>query len=149
MEYKRKFENWKSQQRFYDRILWINALCQALYKQRNAPVVPFLLIYFSGTCIFTTCGEYADVVELADTPDLGSGGVKPVGVRVPPSAPKTVRRFETTPQIAGLRTPFGELFYFIQSLFCDFVPFVAKKILCFLWRIQITRKRGICGSIFE
>ncbi len=51
-------------------------------------MVPFLLIYFSGICIFTFRGEYADVVELADTPDLGSGGVKPVGVRVPPSAPK-------------------------------------------------------------
>ena len=51
-------------------------------------MIPFLLIYFSGTCIFTFRGKYADVVELADTPDLGSGGVKPVGVRVPPSAPK-------------------------------------------------------------
>ena len=89
--------------------------------------VPYLsLIHFARTCIFTFRGEHADVVELADTPDLGSGGVKPVGVRVPPSAPKTVRRFEITPQIAGLRTPFGELFCFIQSLFCDFVPFVAN-----------------------
>ena len=76
-------------------------------------MVPFLLIYFSGTCIFTFRGKYADVVELADTPDLGSGGVKPVGVRVPPSAPKnnqTVRG--STLQIAGAKTPFGELFYF-------------------------------------
>ena len=88
VEYKRKFEDWKSQQRFYGRILWINALRHALYKQGNSPVVPFLLIYFSGICIFTFRNKYADVVELADTPDLGSGGVKPVGVRVPPSAPK-------------------------------------------------------------
>ena len=69
---------------------WINAWLPILYKEENISTVPFLLIYCSGTnlYLFTFRGKYADVVELADTPDLGSGGVKPVGVRVPPSAPK-------------------------------------------------------------
>ena len=87
VEYKRKFGLRKSQQGVPQRNPQVNVLLHALYKQGNAPVVPFLLIYFSGTCIFTFRCKYADVVELADTPDLGSGGVKPVGVRVPPSAP--------------------------------------------------------------
>src|SRR5690606_41304226 len=33
----------------------------------------------------------AKVAELADAPDLGSGGVTPVGVRVPPFAPSQSR----------------------------------------------------------
>ena len=35
----------------------------------------------------------AEVVELADTPDSGSGGGNPVGVQIPPSAPSSFSLF--------------------------------------------------------
>ncbi len=38
----------------------------------------------------------ANVAELADAPDLGSGGRKPVGVQLPPFAPASVRPRDTS-----------------------------------------------------
>ena len=44
--------------------------------------------------IFTAL-DAAKVAELADAPDLGSGGRKAMGVRVPPFAPKHKRYLVT------------------------------------------------------
>ena len=60
------------------------------------------------------------MVELADTPDLGSGGVKPVGVRVPPSAPKNNQTIRDLTPESLTRDSLWELFYF-------FIRFNDKK----------------------
>jgi hypothetical protein len=48
----------------------------------------------------------ADVVKLVDTLDLGSSGLAPVGVRVPPSAPKFCKM---------VAVPNGSLFFYVSE----------------------------------
>ena len=64
-------------------------------------------MWYYNLCAMTyiICCNYADVAELADAPDLGSG-VTDVGVQVPSSAPNS-----RNPNLVPIGEGFGFLLY--------------------------------------